>query len=100
MARLCRLWALQQVGGYPGYIGREAHIAVKAASDPTLTFAPDLGPVTGLDRMVEVGQFLRDRSTHNDGITTRPPCSRRGTSIPRPGRARGVRPCDTQSRSG
>src|SRR5215470_10541211 len=25
--------------------------------DPTLTFAPDLGPVTGLDRMVDVRQF-------------------------------------------
>ena len=32
-------WALQQVGSYPGYTGRDPNVVAKAARDPILTSA-------------------------------------------------------------
>src|SRR5260370_39509128 len=29
-------WAMQQVGSYPGYIGRDGNVVAKAAPDPVL----------------------------------------------------------------
>jgi hypothetical protein len=37
MARGCRPWALQQVGGYLGYTGYRVDVVVTAARDPNRT---------------------------------------------------------------
>ena len=36
-------WALQQVGSYPGYTGRDPNVVAKAARDPKPPFAHEQG---------------------------------------------------------